>query len=291
MISIQQDSCGKSNINIGGLVNNNFLTNIKINVSLINADIDKLIKLKSSSTVEKDRNNIDSIIGYLNKLKSKISKNGDYELSWMLGNWELICYPLPLMHYNPYNIRATDYIETSDATRMVRINCRDVYEIIAFDMMYRDLDDTFESMEKKLESIGIVSICDKDNILKYLTESAVDASKYLKIGDCPYASCDGKLSWDYFSVMAKGNNKAYNSGKYIDCVGKSIRIAETLITGNIINKLTSTNTKYSIAAINEDGIYLLIENYSGWAISNAVESIIVRAFGRKFEVIPEINIF
>lgn len=284
MISIKQGYVDL--IGIDALLYKYGETNLELNKALINEDIAKLKKLHATPYNKRDKKNLELIEKYLSRLSTKIDETNTFNFTWMYENFKLTAYPFDLKHFVAYNIKATDYIELNEYS-LVKVNYNKVFEIMAFDMMYRDLGITTELMEEKLYDIGITTIVPSEMITSIFNDSALTLSKILKIEDSPYASDNGKLSWDYFCVL----EEAFTSKEYKDCVGKSVDIAIAIISKSIINNFIKENIKFKICALNEDGLYFLISDYENKNLDNVFESVVVRAFGRNFEVKPEVTIF
>jgi hypothetical protein len=214
-------------------------------------------------------------------------------LKWKLEHWKLISDPIELYSFDPYNIRLTDYI-TLDDNKLIKIDYKDAFELIAFEMMHRDMGFDTWDIDDKLSDIGIASIANAKVVLDIMDDSALYCSKIYKIGDSQYATKDGEMSWDYFGTAYDKDETAFTSGRYLECVNRSIDMVICLITRSLIENFTSNSVKFDICALNEDGIYFLVDDTKvniNNIISNTVESVIVRVFGRKFEVKPKITIF
>ena len=157
-------------------------------------------------------------------------------------------------------------------------------------MMYRDLGYTLEEIEKDLKDIGISTIYGSDRLYQYLGDEALKLSKIFKIGDSQYASEDGKMAWDYF-FTAIDEGSGFDSGYYREAVNRSIDVAIILIVKNLIENFTTEGIKFQLLCAIEDGIFLSINKLASLNIEDVIESAVIRTFGRKFEVVPKIEIF
>lgn len=262
---------------------------VSIDCNAIQHDLDKLNNM-NGRTNKIDRDNIKAIKKYLYKIAEYIDSNDSIQLKWSVKNNRLTSEPIELIHLNPYGIKATDYVNVGKS-KLVHADYREVLEIIAFEMMFRDLGETHKSIEEKLINVGITTLEPSNVLTQFIDGSPLDYSKFMKIGDSPYATIDGKMSWDYFSSSTKNGDKAFTSGMYRECVGRSVDIANMIIMKNVVNNLNINKAKYGLCAINEDGIYMVINNADSIDMSSIFESVSVRAFGRMFEVVPNIEIF
>lgn len=290
MISIAQGS-----VDLGGYLAELTRLNgeaVCLNPKMIEDDIHKVeVYSKEKSVNSNDARNMKKIIKYLNVLLNAVNPiNHQFVLSWEVNNKRTVSESVGLLHFPDYKVQTTDYIELGDKS-LIRMDYRDVLEIIAFDMMYRDLGYSFQDMEEALKDVGIVAITPAARLLGLLDESPVSLSKHLRIGDSPYATCDGKMAWDYFGLAEQDGSSAFSSGRYIDCVGYSLDVALSIINMHILKTLHSANITVGLCAINENGIYYLADKLSSQKVADTADSVVVRAFGRRFEVIPKVEIF
>lgn len=293
MVTIQQN--GYDTSGIVDLINKYYSkSRITLNRSLINEDLEKFKRELQEAKGRVHRENVESIIRYLDTLIKCTNSKGEIELNWSANKYGIKCSPLELLHSIPYGIMCTDYIDVGTKS-MIQVSYKSVYEGIAYDMMYRDLGETHQSMEDKLSDIGIATVYPISRLLEGLDgESPVAMSQYMKIGDSPYASDNGKLSWDYFySIVNSGGS--FNTGKYRDCVGRSFDITSVIIAKLVLSSLLRVKLKAQLCAVNTDGIYLIVndslDKLDSLDLNNLFDTVVIRAFGRKFETKPKVRIF
>lgn len=285
MIQIRQDEYSVKSLD--QLIGKNTSTILDIDINSIKKDIDTLSKKLNSPLSKFDKINIQSTIEYLNKLIKKV-KNGKIELVWGLDDYILKSYPIEFRHIPEYNVEMADYIVTENKS-MIRVAYPELLDIIALEVMYRDLGETFQSMEAKLKDIGITSIVNCNQLLRYFEDGAYILSKSLRVGDSPYCSFDGRAISEYFG------RKEFKTGRYRECIEYSVQHALVLILGKLTEKLTLNNINYKICSISDSGIYIMSEDkvqYDTNKIENVLkEDVVIRAFGRQFLVNPVIDIF
>ena len=281
MIEIKQGTNKTDGLNT--LLEKMECVDIPMNVDLIQYDINRLTRMSESSENSNDKANISIIIAYLKKLMSKV-ENGVYQISWRFESYKISAYPLDLNHYAMYNVHTSDYIETDK--KIVRFDYTDVYQLIAFEMMHRDIGYETSEIEEHLKNVGITSINDVEIMQDYIAEDALKWSEALKIGDSPYATKDGMFSYDYFYT---DENKPFRSRKYKDCVSRSVDMALAIITNALIKKFISSKVYFKLCSVTKDGIYFILDNTDN--IEEYAESVAVRVFGRVFEVKPNIEVF
>ena len=205
-------------------------------------------------------------------------------MNWRLDGYVLKYTTIELRHIPEYNIEMTDYISV-DSGHLVRIDFKNVFEIIAVEMMYRDLGETMETMEEKLDDLGITGIYPASELLKHFDESALLLSKQFKIGDSPYAARNLSDNIEYFGTQR------FKTKYYRDIVGYSVKHALTIIAKSILSKLQASNIDYKLCSLNDNGVYF-ITNYANTDLDIILgDSVNIRAFGRRFEVKPKVTVF
>ena len=161
--------------------------------------------------------------------------------------------------------------------------------MIAIEMMHRDLGETFGSMEERLADIGITLINPADILTDvFKDESVLELSKICRIENSQYSMFSGKKSWDYFGTMM---DKPYITGYYRDCVGKSVDVANTIIIRNILNKSVNMKLDLKLCAYDDTEMCFICEDPNLVLDKDIFESVVIRAFGRQFEVNPVVKVF
>lgn len=281
MIQIQQDMPSVGNLE--SIVNKYGETQMIIDTDSVKSDIEALEQKQSKPLSRIDKKNIKEVKEYLEKLLNK-TVDSKLEIIWSVDNYILKTYPIELLHIPEYNIEMSDYISASEG-HLVRVDFREVLEIIAIEMMYRDLDETMESMEQKLEHLGITGMHPASELLKHFEDNAVNLSKILKVGSSPYSVSDTKLSFEYFGT------KEFKSNFYRDNVGYSIKHALAILTQAILDKLVTNNVNFNLCSVTTSGIYFIAQECDVDIYNILDEHADVRAFGRRFKVKSKVTIF
>lgn len=289
MITIQQS--GYSMTGLGDLVSRFSKSRLILDKTAIDDDISRIRdKIKTTGISKSHKNNLEQIQKYLENLSKTVDSEGGIELTWKYTKGRLSCSPISLLNCRPYKINAVDYINVGCQT-LFQIDYKDVYELIAFEMMYRDIGETHESMEERLKNIGILTVSPSRIITDIFDgESPVEMSRYMKISDSPYATDNGRLSWDYF-YSAGGEQTAFQSMTYKECTDKTFEIITLILTKSILGNFIKCGIQAQVCAIDTDGFYIISTPDSREAIEKNLDSVVVRIFGRKFEVKPKIRTF
>ena len=297
MINIQQDSFSAGAIS--NLISKYGETQLKLNIQSIESDIDKATKMLRHGRYDAgDRKVLRAVIKYLKRLETHINTDCEYNLSWRYEDFGIRAYPVPLRHFIINGVKefqSTDYIELNDM-HIIGADYSKLFEAITYELMYRDLGKTFDEVEEELSDCGIVAIYPYSRLAEVMGSNdgeMIDIGKVFRIGDSPYATKDGKLSWDYFGTAYLPGEKAFDSGLYNECVTRSINVASVILTRVIINNCISNKINFNICSIGEGGFYFMVDkpDIDDNLLEELLPSATVRVFGRQFEVCPNRTIY
>lgn len=256
---------------------------LKMNTDLINADLARLNHELERAVNKYDKKNLEYLIKRTKKLIDKINDSNTLELCSTYDSDNLFkSYPIQLIKEELYKIDDTNYIELGRNQRLIDISLKEIAELIAFEIMFRDLGDTHDSIEKILSDCGIVSSEESCIITDHFKDldiaSVYELSKYFSIEDTPYYSKECSVVKDYF------NSKQFKTNKYRDVVSYSCRYAATII-GNSIMKRCSVSNKIDayIIRVTDTSITLIINDKST-DINKLIDDITLRSFGRHFKI-------
>lgn len=263
---------------------------VNINEELIKKDIDKLKELLKEPKNRYDEANLKGLVSYLNKLQKSILDDSTFELCWDIDKDNLpYTYPINLINEKAYGIDICNYIELSENEKLVEMDMTDMANIIAFEVMSRDLGETHESIEDLLKDCGIIGYEPASlltDLFKKNGDKVYELSKSMKIGETPYYSYETKKMHDYFS------SKEFRTKDYREVVEYSCRYANTIITNSIIKNSLHNNIDIKVVMINATNIAFIVNATNEVNIKkNIIEEISVRAFGRRFKVEPDIQIY
>ena len=261
--------------------------NISLNSEIIKKDIDKIQEYKLKPYNKKDKTNLIRIEQYLTKLYDRVLKEPTIEMCWKhkkeLGYSELPeTYPIKLLTIKEYGINTSDYIETDNA-KVLTIDTSDLADVIAFELMHKDLGETHDTIEKLLDTVGIINYYPIETLTSYFKENnekIFNLSHSLKIESTPYWNYDKNKVSDYFHTIE------VNTKEYSGIVDYSCTYANLLITYDILNKAAIKKIQCNAVAINPINITLLInsDNDDIDLKNELVDDISIRSFGRKFKL-------
>lgn len=262
---------------------------VTVNSELIKKDIDRLKGMLAEPKNRYDAANLKGLIAYLEKLLKNVLEDSTFELCWELKDTIPESYPLNIINEKVYGIDICNYIEVAENEKLVQMDMTDLADIIAFEIMARDLGETHASIEELLKDCGIIGFEPASLLTDFFKENGdrvYELSKSMKIGETPYYSYDTKKVHDYFS------SKEFKTKEYRDVVEYSCKYANTLIANTIVKNSLHCNIDIKMIMLNATSITFIVNATDEVNIkNNIIEEISVRAFGRRFKIEPDIQIF
>lgn len=262
---------------------------VSVNRDLINKDISRLKEMLDDTKNKYNKKNIKALISYLNKLLKSILDDSTFEMCWNTDKDIPYTYPLNLINERLYGIDICNYIEVEEDEKLVQMNMTSLADIIAFELMSRDIGETHDSIEELLKDCGIIGFEPASLLTDFFAsngDNMFELSKSMKIEDTPYYSFDNKTVHDYFS------SKEFKTDKYRDVVSYSCKYANTIIANSIIKNCLHSNINIKLLMLNATDIVFIVKDTDEVNIKgNIIEEISIRTFGRRFKVEPDIQIF
>lgn len=262
---------------------------INMNKELIQRDIDRLKEMSENPKNRYDAANIKALITYLNKLLKNILEDSTFEMCWEIKDNLPDSYPIRLINEKAYGIDICNYIEVSENEKLVQLDITSLADIISFEIMARDLGESHESIEELLKECGIIGFEPASLLTDYFKENEDNVyklSKSMKIGETPYYSYEDRKVHDYFS------SKEFKTKEYRDVVEYSCKYASAIIANTIVKNSIHCNIDIKVVMLNATNITFIVNDTDEFNIkNNIIEEISVRAFGRKFKIEPDIQIF
>lgn len=297
MIFIQQDKSKLKQIeNLFEI--NDYMANFEIDEKLIKEDIRKL---KNRSDTASNKNNIKNLKYIIDKLENILDKVEDGKLEHTFSidrygdgdGYELTQYGVETDNYYDYDIYFRDYIKAKDDEKVVSIEYRELADALALELMYRDIGETHDTIEKKLDGYGIVGIYDiKDLFRELKTKNKLyELSSKKIINSSPYIRADGKSVTDYFNIIDVIIDK-YGRTRYRKVVEFSVRHAILISLLELQERLNKEQIQFKVSTITEFGIDLVVNDRTDKNINKIIDvTMVVRVFGRKFEIKPRVQIY
>lgn len=266
-------------------------TNVRLNRQMIENDIQKferdLANLNKLNVKNKrvTRVNLIGVITYLKSLQ-KYSEMGTIQLSWNTKDKLIKSSPIELLNVIEYGVNAVDYVDIYDE-KIVSVDYKRLADVIAYEMMIRDLGETIESMEEKLKDLGIFMIYSSDELAKYFDKSPYLLSKLLRVSESPYLNHDTRKLKDYFG------EKEFPGDTYRQAVDYSCKRAMAIVVDQILKKIKENKIPGKLLSINSTEVcFIVTGDIDDDILINAMgEKVCIRAFGRRFEVVPEVQIY
>ena len=262
---------------------------VNVNSELIKKDINRLKGMLEEPKNRYDAANLRGLVSYLEKLLKNVLEDSTFELCWEIKDNIPESYPLNIINEKIYGIDICNYIEVAENEKLVQMDMTDLADIIAFEIMARDLGETHESIEELLKDCGIIGFEPASLLTDFFKENddkVYELSKSMKIEETPYYSYDTKKVHDYFS------SKEFKAKEYRDVVEYSCKYANTIIANTIVKNSLHCNIDIKLIMLSATNITFIVNDTDEVNIkNNIIEEISVRAFGRRFKIEPDIQIF
>lgn len=263
---------------------------LKFNKSLIQKDIGKLEnELKLNRYKNKyDKENLKRATKYLNRIIKKLDNEHKIEICWNMEDNVPDTYPISFIKEPLYGVNTCNYLEIKDNEKIVEIETKSLADLIAFEIMYKDLGESHDTIENLLYNCGIIGYEKADPLLDYFKENNDDIyelSKTMRIEDTPYMYLESKKVHDYFYITE------FNGKEYRDVVNFSCKYANAIIMNSILNNGATKGKLIRPLMINATSIAFITDiEYTDDINEVLIGDISVRIFGRRFRIEPEIQI-
>lgn len=277
----------------GDRFDTNDVITLHISKDMVNKEIKKLTSMKNNKVMNTiDGKNIEKLIKYLKNILNKLNEeDNSIEICWVHDDDDIIhTYPISFINEKAYGIDSCNFIEVDDKQKLVEIDTTDLADIIAFEFMYKDLCETHESIEYLLKNCGIVGYEDSailTDFFKSNNDNIFELSKSMMIGETPYFSYEDCRIIDYF------NTKRFDSKRYSPVVEYSCKYANFIIMNRMIKNANALKIGIKPIMVTPTCIAFMLNDVDDNIDihKNIIEDISIRAFGRKFVIKPNVNVF
>jgi hypothetical protein len=259
--------------------------NLRMNADLIQRDKEKVESLEAPKPTRIFNKNIKGASEYLQKLSFNYGVSDEeeqgYDVNWVYSDGKVAARPFPLKDLSKFGIDVMDYIVVENIKQVYLVDFIGLCDIIAFDIMFRDLGYTFREIEEKLSDIGLVSTYSSSYIESIFTEcKPYKLSLELKTENPPLTEDNPKEVYGYFV------HKRYKAGYYKDVVRGSCREAICLVLCKYIEAVIQNEISTELCYIDETRLAFKVGKSVD--IDRLLDSVSIRTFGRQFEVVPKI---
>lgn len=270
---------------------------LTVNKDIINAEIKRLQSEIGKYNNKCDDNNIKILVNYLTKVKRTADRDtSELVLHWCTANdGTLMSVPVNLISEPTYKVDANSFIELKPNQQLIRVDISDMAEIIAFDMINRDLDESHDSIEEMLASCSIVSPNSSKiltNRFKEKNERMYENSQFMRIGDSTYLNKGDCVMYNYFISQSYAFNS--KNSTYKEPVKNSCLLAAGVYASQLLHNISKYKVECSLTEITPTSISILVnvENNRIFDFKEmAYEPIVLSAFGRKFDIEPGIMVY
>lgn len=270
---------------------------VVLNRDLISSEINRLQSEVGKYNNKTDDKNIKILVSYLTKLKRASDREtSELELRWSIANdGTLVSNPTQFINEPVYRIDTNNFIDIGANQQLVSIDISRMSDVIAFDMINRDLDETHASIEKLLSNCSIVSPNDISILTDKFNENGdkmYELSQFMKIGNSTFLNSDDRIMYNYF--MSKKYEFTKKESTYKEPVKNSCMLAAGLYASQLIYNINKCKVLCGAVEITPKRITLLlnIENDKLFDFKDrAFEDITIDAFGRQFQFKPDVHIY
>lgn len=255
----------------------------KVNTELIDMDIESLKKSIRKGRNKISNDNMRNIINYLEKFKGKLNRNNKITISWEYKDDILVSKPMDLLDFGLYDVRMCNYFVV-DSGAFIRVTFEEIKDIVAFELMHRDLGYDFKRIENDLGDVGPIHTSDVDKLYELWTDecSPYKDSLYLAIEDSGYVDKSSNVIYDYTQKYK------YPKDKYYEVVEMSCRRVMTQLMDSLLYNV-SVGISYKICDVTRDSFTLYVEDEKHWkGVQKELDkSVSIQCVGRRFEVKPQ----
>lgn len=212
-------------------------------------------------------------------------RNGSVPLLWYCTEGLAKSYPCEFSNFADDGIDCTNYIKRPENCTIMRVNYDDLDNIIAFEMMCKDLGFTHRRMEELLKDVGIITETPADVLLNIIGDSEpYKYSKMYRIGRSGYWDDDRGVMYDYFQ------NVAFKDKYYRIPVEYSCRKALSSVLDRLLDVLKTEKIPFSLCSLDDKSITFMIGIERVNDFTKAVkEPVTIRAFGRLFKTVAKVE--
>ena len=270
---------------------------ITVNKSIINYEISRLQSEIGKYNNKIDDSNIKILVNYLTRIKRTAdSETSELNLHWGTDtDGTLRSTPIHFINEPAYGIDVNSFIELGPHQQLISIDISAMAEVITFDMINRDLDETHASIEDILGSCSIVSPNSVGVLLDKFKENGdnmFECSQYMRIGESTFLNRNDNIMYNYFMTKTYDFNK--NSSTYKEPVKNSCMLAAGIYAAQLVYNVNKCKIECGLTEITPNRITLLINKESNPLFDfkdKAFEDIILETFGRKFSITPNVMVY
>jgi len=270
---------------------------VVVNKDIINSEIKRLQSEIGKYNNKVDDNNLKTLISYLTKIKRTAdSETSELTLRWGTDNEGILrTTPLQLVTENAYGIDVNSLIEVGPNQQLISVDISDMSEVIAFDMIHRDLDETHDSIEKTLESCSIISVNDISVLTDKFKESGdkmYESSQYMRVGESAFLNKGDNVLYNFF--MTRKYDYIKNKTTYKEPVYNSCMLAAGIYAAQLMYNLHRCKIDSCLTGLTPQSVSILINRENDPLFDfkeKAFEDIVIELFGRKFSIVPNVMVY
>lgn len=250
------------------------------------ADMDRFHGMYLAEKDKVTKKGYRDVIDYLALLEDNMV-NDYIKAFWTVENDALIAKPFKFKAMRDLGIDTINYVIKRDDKTVV-ISYKELWDLLALQIAHRDLDFNTKDIDKKLIENGysLSSIYGTSGLFDITMHNAYDEAIGLKIGDTQYTDISKSNGKQYINYFGKVIDTEY----YRDVIQSSIDTAMLMILTHCLDKV-KRNCSIEFMGIIDDRIYFNTDMSNSELEDSIIDRILVRAFGRYFEIQPKVELY
>lgn len=251
----------------------------------IKLDLEKYTQMMSQAVSKKEKAQLNEICNYLKTLLGNIV-NHAIQATWYVVDDALITSPVAFKNFIAYDLDTTRYILKRE-DRTVVICYKDLWDILALQIGHRDLDFNTKAIDQQLldNKIGLHGLSDVQILYELTTNNAYAELVELRMDQTPYhvASKHGQYFTNYFG-------KPLNGDTYRESLTSTNTYANAIILEQLLEQIP-VHSNLELLGVLGDSFFFNTDMSNEEVHKYLATSLLVRAFGRNFEILPSVTIY
>lgn len=283
MLRIDENTIYSKN-RIENLLNKHIRGYFTVDKAKLSMDIDKVHDCFLSEKDRHKKKRYKECLDYLTEFEDSI-KSDYIPAIWKIVDGRIEQHPFKFRCMKDTGIDSLDYVIKRD-DKTVSIRYKQLWDLIALQIAHRDLDFETKEIDKMLTESGhsLSSVHSPSKLFELTVEEPYKEAIELMIGDTQYTDMNKTRGRHYIDYFGKYINTKY----YRDIINSSIQTSMLLI---VLNSLEGIRRGCSVEflGIVGDRVYFNTD-MSNMELRNCLmDRVVVRAFGRYFEIESELE--
>lgn len=258
-----------------------------VDMLAIKADIKKYTVLAQKESNKEKKKGYQEIVEYLRALLMQVNPSTKtIKATWFVLHDSVSMHPFPLQNVRWLGLDSTNYICKRD-DRTAIVSYTELWNMLALILGHRDLDFNTKAIDEELTKQGCVlhGVAKPSTLYDITIPNAYNELVELRIDNTQYCVYKNQQPThiSYF-------NQTLETDTYKEMLTKSINYAITVILEDVLDHLPE-NANLELIGILEDRIYYNTDMTTEDIHKYLSKSVLLRAFGRNFEITPSLELY